>query len=149
VWPQNLSGSIFTQRRAAAQQEGTEMEGIVGFDQGTSPRAGGNMRWFAWQTAKGRWFPVLFDEKPVSSVNTDHSGIDGFREIPESLRGATICEIMNHFEEIEGHHRTLVERRNWLAARIEAKRKIGWETQYDEREYRALCWAVVILERHK
>lgn len=37
---------------------------------------------------------------------------------------------------------TLIERRDWLAARIEAKKSVGWETTYDEREHRALCWAI-------
>lgn len=40
---------------------------------------------------------------------------------------------------------TPVERRDWLAARIQAKKSIGWETQYDEREHCALCWAVARL----
>lgn len=44
---------------------------------------------------------------------------------------------------------TLIERRDWLAARIKAKQSVGWETQYDEREYRALCWAIPILENSR
>lgn len=39
----------------------------------------------------------------------------------------------------------LIERRNWLAARITAKQSVGWETQWDERERAALDWAIEIL----
>jgi len=38
--------------------------------------------------------------------------------------------------------RTLTERRDYLAARIEAKEKVGWETTYDRRELKALNWAL-------
>lgn len=37
---------------------------------------------------------------------------------------------------------TIVERRDYLAARIKAKQSVGWQTDYDEREHRALCWAL-------
>lgn len=37
---------------------------------------------------------------------------------------------------------TIVERRDYLAIRIEGKRRLGWQTEYDEREHRALCWAL-------
>lgn len=39
----------------------------------------------------------------------------------------------------------LIQRRNWLTARIEAKRSVGWETQWDEREWDSLSWAIEIL----
>ena len=45
------------------------------------------------------------------------------------------------------HYKTLCERRDWLEQRIKAKRNIGWETQYDERENAALQWATRILDR--
>jgi hypothetical protein len=41
----------------------------------------------------------------------------------------------------------LQERHNWLAARITAKRSVGWETQWDEREHRALAWAIEQLKQ--
>lgn len=37
----------------------------------------------------------------------------------------------------------LEERRRWLAARIEAKKQIGWDTVWDQREHDAL---LVVLE---
>ena len=42
--------------------------------------------------------------------------------------------------------RTLTERHDWLCARIKAKRSVGWETVYDERERDALAWALAELE---
>jgi hypothetical protein len=41
---------------------------------------------------------------------------------------------------------TLTQRRNWLKQRIKAKRAVKWETEYDEREYAALVWAIKHLE---
>jgi len=38
------------------------------------------------------------------------------------------------------HYKTLCERRDWLEQRIIAKKKVGWETHYDEREHAALVW---------
>lgn len=40
------------------------------------------------------------------------------------------------------HLLVLKERLKWMSARIAAKRSIGWETQWDERERTALAWAV-------
>ena len=40
------------------------------------------------------------------------------------------------------HLQVLTERRNWLRERIEAKRRVGWEIQWDEREFAALEWVV-------
>lgn len=40
---------------------------------------------------------------------------------------------------------TLIERRDYLVTRIAGKRSLGWETQYDEREHKALCWAIARL----
>ncbi len=37
---------------------------------------------------------------------------------------------------------TLVERRNYLAARIKAKLSVGWQVAYDERECKALTTAL-------
>jgi hypothetical protein len=42
--------------------------------------------------------------------------------------------------------RTLTERRDYLGHRITAKRSLGWETQYDQRERDALTWALAQLE---
>lgn len=36
----------------------------------------------------------------------------------------------------------LHERRMYLDHRIEAKKQVGWETQWDERERDALAWAI-------
>ena len=44
------------------------------------------------------------------------------------------------------HYKTLCERRDWLKERIEAKKKIGWEIHWDEREYAALVWATQVLD---
>jgi hypothetical protein len=49
--------------------------------------------------------------------------------------------------ETEDHLTVLKERRDWLAARIEAKQKVEWDTTWDERERRALEWAVKELEQ--
>lgn len=43
------------------------------------------------------------------------------------------------------HLQTLEERRLYLDARIKAKRSVGWDTLYDEREHAALTWAVLNL----
>jgi hypothetical protein len=40
------------------------------------------------------------------------------------------------------HLQTLREREAYLRARIVAKRSVGWEYQYDERERVALEWAI-------
>lgn len=37
---------------------------------------------------------------------------------------------------------TLKERRDWLEQRVIAKKKVGWETTYDERERDALSWII-------
>lgn len=42
--------------------------------------------------------------------------------------------------------RVLTERRDWLAAPIQAKRSVGWETIYDEREWLALTDVLQHLE---
>ncbi len=40
-------------------------------------------------------------------------------------------------------YQTLVERRDYLrSVRIPGKAKLGWETTYDERECKALTWAL-------
>ena len=44
------------------------------------------------------------------------------------------------------HLQTLRERAEYLAGRIEAKQRIGWETAYDSRERAALLWALERLE---
>lgn len=46
------------------------------------------------------------------------------------------------------HLLTLQERARYLGARIQAKRLVGWEYQYDERERDALLWAINRLEDH-
>lgn len=40
------------------------------------------------------------------------------------------------------HLAVLQERWKWLNARIKAKKQVGWETQWDERERDALEWAI-------
>jgi hypothetical protein len=45
------------------------------------------------------------------------------------------------------HLAVLRERHKWLAARIQAKRQVGWETQWDEREHNALAWAIEELDQ--
>lgn len=42
---------------------------------------------------------------------------------------------------------TLRNRRDYLALRVEAKRKMGWEYEYDQREREALTWAIEQIER--
>lgn len=42
----------------------------------------------------------------------------------------------------DDHYIVLAERAKWLVARIEAKRKIKWETKWDEHELAALLWAL-------
>lgn len=37
---------------------------------------------------------------------------------------------------------TLKERRDYLAGRVKLKQSVGWDSEYDEREHRALCWAL-------
>lgn len=39
----------------------------------------------------------------------------------------------------------LVERRNWLTARIAAKESVGWDIVWDTRERDALSWAITEL----
>ena len=46
---------------------------------------------------------------------------------------------------MQDHLQTLRERAKYLAARVQAKRSVGWEYQYDERERAALQWAVAAL----
>ena len=40
------------------------------------------------------------------------------------------------------HLRTLRERAEYLAGRIEIKQRVGWHWEYDERERAALLWAI-------
>jgi hypothetical protein len=44
------------------------------------------------------------------------------------------------------HLQALRERAAYLGARIDAKRSVGWESQYDERERDALVWALRRIE---
>jgi hypothetical protein len=37
---------------------------------------------------------------------------------------------------------TLIERRNWLSARIEAKKSVGWDIEWDTRERDSLTVAI-------
>jgi hypothetical protein len=50
--------------------------------------------------------------------------------------------------EAERDHQLAVlrERRNWLNARIDAKKSVAWQTDWDERERDALTWALTQLE---
>ena len=43
----------------------------------------------------------------------------------------------------------LRERRDWLTARIAAKKSINWETQWDERECASLTWAIDYITDYK
>lgn len=45
-------------------------------------------------------------------------------------------------EERGRHFRVLADRGAYLRVRIEAKKAVGWETQYDEAERAALEWAL-------
>lgn len=45
----------------------------------------------------------------------------------------------------DAHLQTLRERAAYLGKRVEAKRSIGWEYAYDERERAALQWAIAQL----
>jgi hypothetical protein len=46
------------------------------------------------------------------------------------------------------HHLDVLKARaQYLAARVEAKQKVGWEFQWDERERAALEWAITRLAR--
>lgn len=36
----------------------------------------------------------------------------------------------------------IIERRNWLVARIAAKKSVGWDTEWDQRECDAHSWAI-------
>lgn len=47
------------------------------------------------------------------------------------------------------HLDRLDQRRRWLTERIEAKRRVGWETGYDESERDALAWALEQLKGNK
>jgi hypothetical protein len=40
------------------------------------------------------------------------------------------------------HIETLRQRAEYLAGRIEAKKQVGWEFEYDMRERAALLWAI-------
>lgn len=42
----------------------------------------------------------------------------------------------------------LRERRDWLAARIDAKLQVGWDVTWDRREMEALTWAIRALGEH-
>lgn len=46
---------------------------------------------------------------------------------------------------MNGHVIVLRERERYLRERIEAKRIVGWETKWDEREHNALQWAIETL----
>lgn len=39
----------------------------------------------------------------------------------------------------------LRERHAWLRERIKAKKVVGWDTEWDEREHKALGWAIAQL----
>lgn len=45
------------------------------------------------------------------------------------------------------HLAVLRERRDYLFGRIEAKQRVGWGIEWDERERAALTWAVAQLSR--
>jgi hypothetical protein len=45
-------------------------------------------------------------------------------------------------DERDRHYGVLHDRCRYLELRIEAKQKLGWETQYDEAERAALEWAL-------
>jgi len=45
------------------------------------------------------------------------------------------------------HIDVLRDRAAYLAARVTAKKSVGWEWSYDERERAALIWAIDRLER--
>ena len=45
------------------------------------------------------------------------------------------------------HIDVLRDRAAYLAARVEAKKSVGWEWSYDARERAALIWAIERLER--
>lgn len=47
------------------------------------------------------------------------------------------------------HMKVLEERRNWLRERIKAKKVVGWETQWDQREHDALEWAIGALSHEQ
>lgn len=47
---------------------------------------------------------------------------------------------------MSGHLIVLQERERYLRHRIEAKRTVGWETRWDEREHDALQWAIDALK---
>ncbi len=46
------------------------------------------------------------------------------------------------------HVAVLRERRDYLFGRIEAKKMVGWDIEYDIREREALIWAVKQLTPH-
>ena len=43
----------------------------------------------------------------------------------------------------------LRQRRDWLTARIEAKKQVNWDVSYDTDERDALSWALELLEEKK
>lgn len=45
------------------------------------------------------------------------------------------------------HLDVLKDRARYLAARVEAKKSVGWEYEYDARERAALAWAIEQIER--
>lgn len=47
----------------------------------------------------------------------------------------------------ETHYDRLTQRRNWLNERIEAKKKVGWDIEYDTAERDALTWVLMIMEQ--
>jgi hypothetical protein len=47
-----------------------------------------------------------------------------------------------------GLYDRLRQRRDWLSARIQAKRSVGWCVVYDTSERDALSWALDLLEDH-
>lgn len=42
----------------------------------------------------------------------------------------------------EQHYDRLRQRRDWLTARIAAKKSVGWDYSYDQDERDALTWAL-------
>lgn len=45
----------------------------------------------------------------------------------------------------EQHYDRLRQRRDWLTARIAAKKSVGWDVEYDTAERDALTWALAQL----
>jgi ribosomal protein L40E len=53
-----------------------------------------------------------------------------------------LAKVMAEREQEQTFMRTLHERMQYLGFRVEAKQKIGWQFDYDERERAALEWAL-------